>query len=165
MPRSISTKITKLLDDRGIAFRLLRHDKPAFTVDDAARERGVDKKEMVKCILLRDKDAHYVMACVPGNVGVDPKAVRKHMPASWKRLYFASEEEISNVTGCRKGAVAPIGLPETVPVIFDVGILECSKVNISSGEPTAGLELDPKDLAEICRASMAAIAGAETRKE
>jgi Ala-tRNA(Pro) deacylase len=126
-------------------------------VDAAAKERGVEKGEMVKCILLRDKDAHYVMACVPGDLGVDPRAVSRHVPESWRRLYFAKEEEILGVTGCPQGAVAPLGLPSAVPVIFDSAIMERGKVNISSGEPTAGIELNPKDLAGVCGASMAEI--------
>jgi prolyl-tRNA editing enzyme YbaK/EbsC (Cys-tRNA(Pro) deacylase) len=112
---------------------------------------------MVKCILLRDKDAHYVMACVPGDVGVDPSAVRKHVPGTWRRLYFATLEEISEMTGYPQGAVAPIGLTEGIPVLIDEAIIARDKVNISSGDPMAGLELDPNDLVRLCGASVAAI--------
>lgn len=157
MTPPIETKITRILDDNGISYRVLPHGKPVYTVDEAAEQRGVEKREMVKCILLRDKDAHYVMACVPGDVEVDPKAVRKLVPETWRRLFFARGNEISDVTGCPQGAVAPIGLPEGVPLILDPLILRSARVNISSGDPLAGIELDPKDLVKVCNAEIAAI--------
>jgi prolyl-tRNA editing enzyme YbaK/EbsC (Cys-tRNA(Pro) deacylase) len=45
-----------------------------------------------------------------------------------------------------------------VPVIFDEAIARCQKVNISSGDPMAGLELDPQDLKRLAGAQQASIA-------
>lgn len=156
------TKVIALLDARGIAYRVLPHSEPVFTVETAARQRGVVKGEMVKSILLRDKDGHYVMACATGDARLDPKAVRALLPQEWKRLRFATAEEILAITGCVQGAVAPLGLPDHVPVIFDEAIARCEKVSISSGDPMAGLELDPEDLIEVAGARLAPIAEAVT---
>ena len=155
---AFQTKITQLLDAHQIPYRLLPHDEPVFTVEAAAQQRGVVAKEMVKSILLRDKAGHYVMACVLGQARLDPKAVRAYVPSDWKRLYFASAEEIQAVTGCVQGAIAPLGLPEDVPVIFDEAIVLHKKVNISSGDPMAGLELAPQDLLRLAGAQLAPIA-------
>ena len=152
------TKVMRMLDERQIVYRVLPHREAVFTVEAAADQRGVPQEEMVKSILLRDKDRHYVMACVTGEARVDPKAVRAHLPQNWKRLSFATAEEIQAVTGWVQGAIAPIGLPGDVPVIFDVKIARCEKVNISSGDPMAGLELDPSDLIWIAGAHLAPIA-------
>jgi len=157
---AFQTKITQLLDAHQIPYRLLPHNQPVFTVEAAAQQRGVVEEEMVKSILLRDKVGHYVMACVLGQARLDPKAVRVHMPPDWKRLYFASAEEIQTVTGCVQGAVAPLFLPEDVPVIFDEAVALQKKVNISSGDPMAGLELDPHDLIRVTAAQLAPIAEA-----
>ncbi|MGD2156308.1 MAG: YbaK/EbsC family protein, partial [Anaerolineales bacterium] len=88
--------------------------------------------------------------------------VRKYLPGNWKRLSFASAEEIHEVSDYTKGAIAPVGLPENIPVIFDESIARCTKVNISSGDHMAGLELDPKDLIHITDAIIAPIAEKET---
>jgi prolyl-tRNA editing enzyme YbaK/EbsC (Cys-tRNA(Pro) deacylase) len=98
------------------------------------------------------------MACVTGNTRLDPQAVREHLPGDWKRLSFATAEEISNVAGYTMGAVAPLCLPEDVPVVFDVAISNCAKVNISSGDPLAGLELNASDLITTSGAILAPIA-------
>ena len=155
---TLRTKIIDILDAHKIAYRLLQHSEPVFTVEEAAAQRGVSKDEMVKSILLRDKDEHYVMACVLGYARVNPKAVRTYVPKVWRRLSFATAEEILSVTGCVQGAVAPLGLPDSVPIIFDKAITQCQKVNISSGDPAAGLELDTQDLITAAGAQIAAIA-------
>jgi prolyl-tRNA editing enzyme YbaK/EbsC (Cys-tRNA(Pro) deacylase) len=106
---AFQTKITQLLDAHQIAYRLLPHSQPVFTVDAAAQQRGVIK------------------------------------------------EEIQAVTGCVQGAVAPLALPESVPVILDEAVVLRKKVNISSGDPMAGLELDPQDLVRVAGGRLAPI--------
>ncbi len=148
-----------MLDAQGISYRLLPHTEPVFTVEAAASQRGVVKEEMVKSILLREKKKRrYVMACVTGDSRLDPQAVRGHLPGEWRRLSFASAEEISNITGYTQGAVAPLCLPKDIPVIFDEAIAQCEKVNISSGDPMAGLELAASDLIKLSGAILAPIA-------
>jgi Cys-tRNA(Pro) deacylase len=151
------TRITDILDKHNIPYRILPHNEPVFTVEAAAQQRGVVKEEMVKSILLRDKGGRYVMACVTGEARLNPKAVRACLPEGWRRLQFASAQEITSVTGCVQGAVAPLGLPEDVPVIFDHAIGRYKKVSISSGDPMAGLELDPQDLIMLTGAQLAQI--------
>jgi Cys-tRNA(Pro)/Cys-tRNA(Cys) deacylase len=153
----IDTRITRLLEDHGVPYRLLPHDEPVYTVEAAAAQRGVVREEMVKSILLRDGRRRYVMACVPGDARLDPKAVSRYLPEGWKRLSFASAEEIEEVTGYVQGAVAPLALPEDVPVIFDEVLARCRRVNISSGDPMAGLELDPQDLIRLAGARLGQI--------
>ena len=154
----LRTKITRILDAHSITYRVLPHREPVFTVEAAARERGVPREEMVKSILLRDRDARYVMACVTGDARLDPKAVRAHLSGEWTRLSFARPEEIVTTTGCAQGAVAPLGLPAHVPVLFDEAIAHRKRVNISSGDPMAGLELDPQDLIKVAMAQLVPIA-------
>lgn len=155
--KPIKTKVTDLLDRHGIPYRLLPHSEPVFTVEAAAAQRGVVREEMVKSILLRDKDQRYVMACIPGEARLDPQAVRACLPGDWRRLTFASAGEIERVTGFVKGAVAPLALPPEVPVVFDEAIAACARVNISSGDPMAGLELDPQDLIRLAGGRLASI--------
>jgi Cys-tRNA(Pro)/Cys-tRNA(Cys) deacylase len=154
---AIRTHVLTVFDEQGIPYRLLPHSEPVFTVEAAARQRGVAKEEMVKSILLRDRDERYVLACVTGDRRVDPKRVRDALPGDWRRLHFASPDEILAVTGCPMGAVAPVGLPEDVPVLFDEAIVACARVSISSGDPLLGLELDPQDLLRVTGARLVPI--------
>ncbi|MCJ7658139.1 MAG: YbaK/EbsC family protein, partial [Anaerolineales bacterium] len=69
----LQTRITDLLDRHCIPYRVLPHSEPVFTVEAAAQQRGAPMEEMIKSILLRDKNRRYVMACVLGNARLDPK--------------------------------------------------------------------------------------------
>lgn len=156
----LHTPLTDLLDAAGIPYRWLHHAEPVFTVEAAAAQRGVVLAEMVKSVLLREagRAGRFVMACVPGAARVDPKAVQAVLGEGWRRLHFASADEILAVTGCVMGAVAPIGLPDDVPVIFDEAISRLARCNISSGDPLAGLELAAADLLRVARGRLAPIA-------
>lgn len=149
MTGPLTSPITALLDREGIAYRVLPHAAPVFTVEDAAAQRGVVMHEMVKSILLREPNGRYVMACVRGADRVDHRAVRAALGEGWRRLHFASADEIRAITGCVPGAVAPIGLPVEVPVLFDQAIAACAKVSISSGDVMFGLELAAADLVRL----------------
>ncbi|MCP4425837.1 MAG: YbaK/EbsC family protein [Chloroflexi bacterium] len=153
------TKVIALLEENDVSYRLLPHKEPVFTVEAAAAQRGVVKGEMVKSILLKEKsgERRYVMACILGDARLDPKAVRTHLPEDWRRLSFASAEEILQVAGTVQGAVAPLCLPEDVPIVFDEAIANCQNVNISSGDPMAGLELKPDDLIRLAGVKLAPI--------
>jgi len=117
-------------------------------------------EEMVKCILLREPRARYVMACVRGDMRVDHRAVRTALGDGWRRLHFARADEILDITGSVQGAVAPLGLPDDLPVLMDERLSVCNKVNISSGDVTFGLELPAQDLFNLSGARFADIAEA-----
>jgi Cys-tRNA(Pro) deacylase len=154
----LHTRVTDLLDAHDVPYRRLPHAAPAHTVELAARQRDVVPEAMVKSILLVDPTGRYVMACVPGHLRVEPQAVRRYLGAGWRRLQFAGAAEIETVTGYVQGAVAPLGLPEDVPVIFDAALAACPKVSISSGDLMLGLELGPADLIRLARGQIAHIA-------
>jgi prolyl-tRNA editing enzyme YbaK/EbsC (Cys-tRNA(Pro) deacylase) len=152
------TEVIRTLDANGIGYRLLPHDEPVFTVEAAAEQRGVIKEEMVKSILLRDRKGKHVMACVTGDARLNPHAVRAYLGEGWGRFSFATADQIEELLGFVQGAVAPVGLPADIPVVFDQGIADCKKVNISSGDPMAGLELATEDLIRVAEAQLAQIA-------
>lgn len=157
--RRPDTKVTRLLDAQGVPYVLLPHTEPVFTVAAAAAQRGVVAEEMVKSILLREsRSARTVMACILGTARLDHRAVRAALGEGWGRLTFAGDDEILAVTGYPRGAVNPLCLPAHVPVIFDAAIAHCRRVNISTGDPLAGLEMDPAELIRLAGARLAAIA-------
>lgn len=155
----LDTKAVRLLDQMGVAYKLLPHTQPVFTVAEAAAQRGVVIEEMVKSILLRETGrGRYVMACVLGPDKLDHRAVRHYLPDEWQRLTFAGDDEIAAVTGYPRGAVNPLCLPDDVPVVFDEAIARCRLVNISTGDLMFGLELAASDLILLAGASLARIA-------
>ena len=143
----METEVTRLLDGRGIEYRLLPHKKPAYTCEAAAVERNVPLDEMIKCILLVDRKKNYYLVCIAADKRVDTKRVRGIVESS--RLSFASGEEIEDILGYKMGAVPPLLLKTDIPVILDDEIEAKKKINISSGDPKMGLELGPESLISL----------------
>ena len=156
---AIRTKVTDCLDAHDIAYRVVHYSEPMLTIDEIAAYRGIQKKLLVKSILLREKNNdRFVMACVKGHVRVDHRAVRDHLSRDWRRLTFATAEELFRLTGCLPGAITPVGLPADIPVFFDTAIVNCHRVNISSGNLRAGLDLLARDLVDVVGGIIAPIA-------
>lgn len=156
---AIVTKATRLLDNSYVAYRLLPHSGPVYTVEEAAAQRGVRAEDMVKSILLRERAGdRYVMACVLGYDRLDYRSVRDVLGDDWRRLTFASDGEIAAITGYPRGAVNPLCLPADVPILFDEAIGHCDQVNISTGDLLYGLELSAADLIRLAGARLAPIA-------
>ncbi|MGR5153828.1 aminoacyl-tRNA deacylase [Photobacterium swingsii] len=149
------TAVIQLLEEEGVEYRLLPHSKPAKTIEEAAQERGVNPQQMVKSILLRDMSGFHVLACVPGPAQVDPKKVRDIFGC--RRMTCADATDVEKVTGLVIGTVAPIGLKNPLPLIFDQSIEQHDLVNISSGDRMAGVELSKDDLLILCDPMMADI--------
>ncbi len=155
------TRITELLDREMVPWTALPFTRPAPTVEQLVSEQGIALEEMVKAILLREQSGsrRFVMACVLGGSRVSPSAVRRALPEAegWKRLSFASAQEIEQTTGCAPGTVAPVCLPSDLPVLFDEAIARRERINMASGHPLFGIEMAQRDLARLAGARFAAI--------
>lgn len=143
----MTLKIVQFLDSLAVEYRLLPHSKPAYSCEAAAKERNIPLDEMIKCVLLVDRKGNFYLVCTTADRMLDTNKVR-NMEGS-TRLSFASEREIEEVLGYKLGAVSPLLLKTAIPVIFDNGILQKRKVNISSGDMILGLELSSGALISI----------------
>lgn len=155
MSNSFSTHITQYLEAQQVTFRLLPHQTPATTIEDAAAQRGIRPEQMVKCIVLRDMSNRYAIACAPGNQSVDPKKVRALL--NWRRMTCVSMEQVASLTGYQIGTVVPLLLRTPMEIIFDQQLLNEPEVTISSGSNMAGVALHCTDLIELCQPKIASI--------
>ncbi|MDC5718572.1 YbaK/EbsC family protein [Vibrio europaeus] len=152
MTDPISTHITQYLEAQQINFRLLPHQTPATTIEDAAKQRGIRPEQMVKSIVLRDMSNRYAIACTPGNKAVDPKKVRALL--EWRRMTCVSMEEVASLTGYKIGTVVPLLLRTPMVIVFDQQLLAEPEVTISSGSNMAGIALSCDDLIQLSQPIM-----------
>ena len=136
----MNTIVTDFLDELNIPYKIKDHTKPVFTSEEAAEERGVRLSQIVKTMLLTDKDDMIVMAVLPANRKVDLKKLRRL--SGYKNLDFMDKEAIEKKTKLVVGAIAPIGkILKGVPTFVDPSVFNEEFLDISSGVPNAGLEL------------------------
>lgn len=154
----MKTYVTDFLDSLDIPYQLKLHERPVFTSEDAARERGVRLSQIVKTMLLVGPEDTVVVAVVPGHKKLDLKRLKKL--SGHKSLQFMDKEGIEKKFGLVVGAMAPLGpIMKGFPVFVDRSVFDEEVVDISSGDPTAGLELRRDDLKRLLRhAAVAEIA-------
>jgi len=141
---SLKTQLTDFLDEQKIPYRVKYHSKPVFTSEDAAIERGVRLSQIVKTMLLADGN-DILVAVLQSHKRLDVKKLKKL--SGHKNLQFMDKESIERRTGLIVGAVAPIGrVMEGIPLFVDPSVFDEEFLDISSGDPNAGLELHRDDL-------------------
>jgi Cys-tRNA(Pro)/Cys-tRNA(Cys) deacylase len=141
----IRTHAIRALDELGIPYQVVMHAHKARNVEQAAAERGVPIRQVVKTLLVRRPDNRHVLALVRGDQRLSLKKLARAVGV--KMLEMAPEADVPRITGYQIGAVAPVGLRRAdVPLYVDQHILEESQVSISAGRHDAGLELATEDL-------------------
>lgn len=140
MVRVIHTSVTDFLDELQVSYRIKLHTRPVFTSEDAARERDVNLSQVVKTMLLINQEDVVIVAVLPAHKKLDLKKLKKLTGS--KSLQFMDKESIEKKTHLIVGAVAPVGkLLKGIPIFVDPSIFEEEFLDISSGDPTAGLEI------------------------
>lgn len=141
----LRTHAVRALDEQGITYRLLRHGHRAMNVEEAAAERGVSIRQVVKTLLVLGSDGQHAIALVRGDQRLSLKKLARTIGV--KKLEMAPAADVPRITGYQVGAVTPVGLRRgDVPAFVDHTILEVPQVTISAGRHDAGLELAAEDL-------------------
>ena len=141
----IRTHAIRTLDELGIPYQVIVHAHKAKNVEEAAAERDVPVRQVVKTLLVRRPNKQHVLALVRGDQRLSLKKLARAVGV--KMLEMAPEADVPRITGYQIGAVAPVGLRRAdVPIYVDQHILEEPRVSISAGRHDAGLELATEDL-------------------
>ena len=129
-PSSVFERVESLLNERGITFRVLRHD-PVYTSDEASRVLGYVAASGAKALICKANDA-FVMFVMPGDRKLASKAVRsaKH----WNRLRFATREEVQELTGLQPGSIPPFGSLFGLPTLCDERLADNDVINFNAGD-------------------------------
>jgi prolyl-tRNA editing enzyme YbaK/EbsC (Cys-tRNA(Pro) deacylase) len=99
--------IRRLLADAGVAFREVHHE-PTRTSEESAKARGEELRIGGKALLMKGDD-RFRLFVLPADRKLDSGAIRREF--GWKKLRFATPEELSDLTGLVPGCVPPFGAP------------------------------------------------------
>ena len=132
------------LDALGIPHQVFTHSGPVRSLEEAARQRGMQPGQVVRSILFRLGEAQFIMALVAGPAHISWKKLRRYLGQS--RLSMASEDEVLATTGYRVGAVSPFGLPQPLRVLVDAGLPAQAEVSLGSGVRGTAIVMTVGDL-------------------
>jgi Ala-tRNA(Pro) deacylase len=151
-PDLVHAQLVALLRSNGAQFRLTRHGA-VTTSAEAAAVRGTELRTGAKAMLVKGK-AGFVLAVLAADRKVDWKLLAPLVGGKGAR--FATDEELHEATGLRKGAVPPLGLLFGLRTIYDRSLLEVESVNFNAGTPTDSVTMARSDLIRLGGGEVAA---------
>lgn len=127
---------------------------PANTIEEIDSFHLPDANAIAKNLFLRDaKKRHYYLIVMRKDKTANLKEICLSLGS--RPLSFASEEDLSNYLGLKKGAVTPLGIlndeSRKVEVIFDKDLLSFRNIGIHPIENTATVWLSLTDLVGIIK--------------
>jgi Ala-tRNA(Pro) deacylase len=130
MPLSVFQKLEDFLRQHDIGFNVLRHE-PVYTSDEAARIRGTPLSSGAKALICKGDNA-MVMFVLPADRKLDSAAVRRTL--NWKKLRFATREEVLALTALTPGSIPPFGSLFKLTTYCDQRLGENVTINFNAGD-------------------------------
>ncbi len=148
----IQSTVIALLNSHNIDFEtieipLSEDKKPIRNLEDLLRSQDRDPNSVVRSILFKKHSGGFALLAVPGGGRADWATLRKQLGE--RKLRMAEFDEVPEATGFVVGAVPPIALPDSVPVLVDNSIHEFDTVIIGSGVLGYALSLATSDLLSL----------------
>lgn len=147
--------VTGPLREVGIPFVMKPHSEPALTSEAAAQQRGIRISQVVKCMVARAESGTLAVLLIPGDRTLKLRKVRKLTGGS--PLALADPETLVREHEVTIGAISPMHFLGKAAMFMDPTVLEEERVDISSGDLMAGVELASADLRDFLRAVVADI--------
>lgn len=144
--------VTDHLSALGVGFELKRHREPALTCEAAAEQRGVRVSQIVKCMVGETGPGELVVMLIPGDRTLKSSKARKWLKAPG--LQLVPPARLAQDHGLTVGAISPIQLLGKSRILMDPKVLDEEFVDISSGDPLAGVELSAQDLLAVLGADL-----------
>ena len=130
MPPSVFERIESLLAQHGVACDVVRHE-PVYTSEEAARVRGTPLASGAKALVCKGDD-DFVLFALPADRKLASKAVRR--ARGWRKLRFASRDEVAERTGLAPGSIPPFGSLFGLPTLCDSRLSEHETINFNAGD-------------------------------
>ena len=143
--------MTEFLEAAGVSYTIKPHARKVYTCEDAARERGVRLSQIVKCMVGTDPSGALHVMLIPGDKWLKLKRVRQ--VAGGVKVELLPPDRLAAEHGLVVGAISPTQFVGRAAIYMDNSIFREEMVDISSGEPDAGIELRAEDLLRVLGAA------------
>ena len=137
MSASVFQQIEVMFAQHGLGYQVLRHE-PVYTSEEAARVRGTPLASGAKALLCKGED-RFVMFVVPADRKLDSRAVRR--VKGWRKLRFATREEVLELTGLVPGSIPPFGSLFSLPTLCDERLGENDVINFNAGDHSISVSM------------------------
>ena len=147
----MSTPAIDAVSAAGVAHRVIRHGR-AGSVAEAAAQRGVEIRDIIKTLVVRRADDQFVFVLVPGDRVISWPKLRGLLGVN--RLSMPDAAKAKDVTGYERGTITPFGSTRRWPVIADERI-RGRQISLGAGEPGVAIEVAADDAVPVLGGSFA----------
>jgi len=151
-----SKDLQGFIDTQDIQAAILPMAGHTPTVDDAARELGVETDQVIKSLVFMI-DGRPLLVINNGTARVDRKKIAAIMGVGRKRVKFASPAEALEITGYIVGSMPPFGHRCKLPTLIDESVTRLDLIFGGGGDIDAMLQLSPGELLRITGGQIAAL--------
>lgn len=124
------------------------------TAQDAAAAVGCEVAQIVKSLVFACEDGRTVLVLVSGANRVDVERLSRELGSP---VSMADPSAVREATGFAIGGVAPVGLPDAVPVLMDEDLLGYDTVWAAAGTPRSVFPVAPTALRDVTGATVLAV--------
>ncbi len=145
MSQSVFDRLTELLDQRQVAYSVLRH-RPVYTSSEAAEVRGTSLASGAKALVCKG-DNRFVMFVLPADRRLASRQVRQQL--GWRSLRFADAEEVRTLTSLSPGSIPPFGSLFELPTYCDILLADQPRINFNAGDHAISLSMSYGDYVTV----------------
>ncbi len=151
----MKTRAAEALERAGIRFEIRGFQEEELGAEEVAEKLHLPLTQIFKTLVLHGDRTGVLLACVPGTMTLNLKALAK--ASGNKRVDMVEQDEIHRLTGYIRGGVSPLGGKKAYPLYVDQSALAFARIGVSAGMRGLELLLAPQDLVRAARAAVAAI--------
>ncbi len=155
------TNVARLLDKAKIPYSLVPYvvDESDLGAQHIADQLDEDINQVFKTLVLMGDRTKFFVCVIPGNMEVDLKKAAK--VSGNKKAEMLHMKDLLPTTGYIRGGCSPIGMKKSFPTFFHSSCLNYDYIYVSAGQRGLQLKINPQQLVDYVRASVADITAAQ----
>jgi Cys-tRNA(Pro)/Cys-tRNA(Cys) deacylase len=157
------TNAARFLDCLKINYKLCEYEieESDLSAESVARKVTLPLEQVFKTLVARGDKIGVLMACIPGNVELDLKAMAT--VSGNKKVEMVPMKEIQPLTGYIRGGVSPIGTKKHYPIFLDESAMRFPFISISAGARGSQIFISPDDLIKTLNITVCKISQSKPR--
>ena len=147
-PSMKKTNAARYLDSLKVEYRLCEYeiDESDLSAESVARKVNLPLEQVFKTLVARGDKTGVLLACIPGGMELDLKAVAE--VSGNKKVEMVALKEVQPLTGYVRGGVSPIGTKKRYPFYLDESAMKFPFISISAGTRGCQIFIEPGILAK-----------------
>mgnify|MGYP000501255247 FL=1 len=146
----VYAKVIDMLASSGFPYTVHTH-APVTTVDDAQQKVPHLTHNLLKTVVFRIKDAHWILAAVTGDVRIHYKKLADALDVNRKDLRSIAPQQVEAELGFEIGGVGPFPVRDDIRVVFDQSLAPLGNIFCGSGRNTRTIEMKISHLTQLAK--------------